>query len=62
MRRICVLITVLCLGVTGLAVAGGNRTAGTEGGRLVLQGTRSVGADMTASFDMGGYTDRKSVV
>ena len=56
MRRICVLITVLCLGVTGLAVAGGNRTAGTEAGRLVLAGERVVGADMTASFDMGGYT------
>jgi hypothetical protein len=56
MRRICVLITVLCLGVTGLAVAGGNRTAGTEAGRLVLHGTRSAGAEMTASFDMGGYT------
>ena len=56
MRRICVLVTVLCLGLAAIVVAGGNRTAGTEAGRLVLEGGRSVGATMTASFDMGGYT------
>ncbi|WP_156902552.1 hypothetical protein [Desulfomicrobium escambiense] len=56
MRRICVFITVLCLGMTGMALADGGQAAGTKAGRLVLAGERAVGADMTASFDMGGYT------
>ncbi len=56
MRRICVFITVLCLGMTGMALADGGQAAGTKAGRLVLAGERAVGADMTASFDMGDYT------
>lgn len=56
MRRICVFIIVLCLGMTGMALADGGQAAGTKAGRLVLAGERVVGADMNASFDMGGYT------
>lgn len=56
MRRICVFITVLCLGMACMALADGGQAAGTKAGRLVLAGERVVGADMTASFDMGGYT------
>ena len=56
MRRICVFITVLCLGMTGMALADGGQAAGKKAGRLVLAGERVVGADMTASFDMGDYT------
>ena len=56
MRRICLLMTILCLGMTGSLAAGDGRAAGTKPGRLVLEGTRIVGAAMTASFDMGGYT------
>lgn len=56
MRRICVFITILCLGMTGMALADGGQTAGTKAGRLVLAGERAVGANMTVSFDMGGYT------
>jgi hypothetical protein len=42
--------------MTGMALADGGQAAGTKAGRLVLAGERVVGADMTASFDMGDYT------
>lgn len=55
MRRVCLLMTILCLGMAGFAVADGDQTIGAQDGRLALEGTRTVGAQMTVSFDMGGY-------
>lgn len=56
MRRVCLLMTILCLSMAGFAVADGDRTTGAQAGRLALEGARTVGAQMTASFDMGGYS------
>lgn len=55
MRRVCLLMTILCLGMAGFAVADGDQTTGAQDGRLALEGARTVGAQMTTSFEMGGY-------
>jgi hypothetical protein len=47
MRSFCLLVTLLWVGVAGTAFA--------EGGRLVIEGPRTVGAQLTVAFDMGDY-------
>jgi hypothetical protein len=54
-RSSSLLIIVMFLGMAGTALAAGNQTAGGEGGRLVIEGPRTVGAQLTAAFDMGDY-------
>lgn len=55
MRIFSLLVFVMCVGMAGFAHAAGNQTAGEEGGRLVIEGPRTVGAQLTAAFDMGDY-------
>ena len=55
MRSFSLLVIVMCVGMSSLALAAGNQTAGGEGGRLAVEGPRTVGAQLTASFDMGDY-------
>jgi hypothetical protein len=55
MRIFSLLVFVMCVGMAGFALAAGNQTAGEEGGRLVIEGPRTVGAQLTAAFDMGDY-------
>ena len=55
MRSFCLLVILACVGMAGSALAAGNQTAAGEGGRLVVEGPRTVGAKLTASFDMGDY-------
>ncbi len=55
MRSFSLLVIVMYLGMSGFALAAGNQTAGGQGGRLVIEGPRTVGAQLTAAFDLGDY-------
>jgi len=55
MRSFRLLVIVMCVGMSSLALAAGNQTAAGEGGRLAIEGPRTVGAQLTAAFDMGDY-------
>lgn len=48
MRSFCLFVTLLWTGVAGTAFA--------DGGRLVIEGSRTAGSQLTVAFDMGDYT------
>jgi hypothetical protein len=47
MRLFCLFMVLLWVGVAGTAFA--------DGGRLVVEGPRTVGSQLTVAFDMGNY-------
>ena len=55
MRSLSLLMIVMLAGMAGSALAAGNQTAEGKGCRLIIEGPRTVGAQLTAAFDMGDY-------
>lgn len=56
MQRVLVFLIMVCIGLGGVVPARAEGAAGAQGGRLVLEGARAVGARLTASFDLGDYS------
>lgn len=56
MRRVFVLMTIVCIGLGGFVFVQVEGATGAQGGLLVIDGARVVGERLTVSFDMGDYS------